>query len=86
MLKLGARGTIGGIAAELVFVGLSHMNLERLKAGQPIKCMLSEFGVDTPIPVHLVIFAGETEQSMQRDVAELIGPNTKVSIDPRFKD
>jgi hypothetical protein len=33
-----------------------------------------------------MIFAGESEQAMQREFHELIGPETEVHIDPRLKD
>lgn len=34
----------------------------------------------------VLIFYGKTEQDMMRDLAEFIGPETKVNIDPRLAD
>jgi len=84
MLKMAARGTKAGKPVHLVILGLSHMNLNRLKAGQPIPIDGSSLGL--PAGTEILIFAGETERSMQRELHQLIGPETKVSIDPRLRD
>lgn len=62
--------------------GLSYHNLERLKEGKPISVDGSQIG----LPFDVFIFAGETEQSMGRDLAEYIGPNTRVAIDKKMVD
>lgn len=83
MLKAGAVGTKGGRPVQIVVLGLSKVNIERLQAGQPI--MFS--GEDVRLPaVEFVIFAGDTEASMARQLEELIGPGTDVRIDPRTRD
>jgi hypothetical protein len=84
MLKMGGRATVDGKPVELMVIGLSHKNLERLKRGEPIKCRASDFGCTADIEI--MIFAGETEQSMAREMQELIGPQTRVTIDPRLRD
>ena len=84
MLKMGGRGTKNGKPVELMIIGLSHANLARLKKGQPISCSGAHFGLSGDIEV--MIFAGETEQSMARELEALIGPATNVSIDPRLRD
>lgn len=38
------------------------------------------------IPVNIMIFGGETEDSMMSNLDELIGPKTKVVIDQRLKN
>jgi hypothetical protein len=82
---LGGRGTgKDGKETEIMIIGLSHENLNRLKQGQPITCKASDFGCSGNIQI--IIFSGDTEQSMTRDVQELIGPETNVSIDPRLRD
>ena len=60
---------------DLIVLGLSRENIRRLKGGAPIDIDLSEMGLSG----HIVIFAGETEQSMAEELAELIGPETKMS-------
>jgi hypothetical protein len=83
---MGGRGQKekGGKEIEFMFIGLSYENLNRLKMGQPILCKASDFGCTGDIEI--MIFAGETEQSMAREMHELIGKNTNVSIDPRLRD
>jgi hypothetical protein len=46
----------------LVGIGLSRKNCERLLAGDPIKFNLREVGL--PLDIEVLVFAGETEQSM----------------------
>lgn len=37
------------------------------------------------MPIDVLIFSGETEAHMQTKLADNIGPNTKVHIDPKLK-
>jgi hypothetical protein len=68
---------------KLVILGLSHMNLQRLKQGKPIHFP----GEDVALAgVEVMIFSGKTEQSMARDLADLVGPGTQTKIDPRTTD
>jgi hypothetical protein len=73
-----------GRPVKLVVFGLSHANLGRLKDGAPIKFNGSTCGLGDDI--EFLIFAGESERTMQRDFIDLIGPETKVSISPKLKD
>jgi hypothetical protein len=84
MLKMGGRGDVNGKPVELMIIGLSHRNLEELRAGHPIKCRASDFGCTGNIEI--LIFSGPTEQSMAHELAEMIGPDTDVKIDPRLRD
>lgn len=84
MLKMGGRGSKDDKPVELLVIGLSHKNLEELKKGRPIICSGSDFGLSGDIEI--IIFSGETEQSMVREFAELIGETTHVEIDPRLRD
>lgn len=68
---------------ELLIFGLSRINLDRLKADQPIAFRGDTVGLPG---LEIMIFAGETEQSMARDLAEFVGPNTRVSISKRVTD
>lgn len=60
MLKLRLQTARG----PLVVLGLSHENLDRLKAGDPIHLDLSAFGINTS----MFIYSGETEESMATDL------------------
>ena len=83
MLKLSGGGEKDGKPVKIVMLGLSHVNLDRLKKGQPIKFD----GAEVSLPgVEMIIFAGKDERSMQRELADLIGPGTITNIDPRFRD
>lgn len=84
MLKMGGRGSKDGKPFHLMVIGLSHANLNRLKKGEPIKCAAADFGI--PGDIEIIIFSGRTEQEMAREFADIVGPNTKVSIDPRLRD
>jgi hypothetical protein len=84
MLKMGGRGDKNDKPVELMIIGLSHRNLDELRKGHPIKCSGSDFGLGGNIEV--IIFSGDTEQSMALEFAELVGPETQVSIDPRLRD
>ena len=78
MMRFGAQMPDG----RLVFgIGLSRENCRRLLDGKPIAFPLEEMGGKGEI----LIMGGETEQAMMRQLQEFIGPDTKVSIDPRFK-
>jgi hypothetical protein len=62
----------------LLLIGLSAENRRRLADGQPIDIRRDSHGMAIPTGLHIVIFAGETEASMQRDLSTLIGPTTVV--------
>ena len=63
-------------AGNLIGFGLSKANIEKLKKGKPISIDLSEMGFPGN---KAMIFYGETEEDMQRDLAEYIGTETKYS-------
>ena len=84
MLKMYANGEKDGKPIRLVIFGLSFKNLDKLREGMPIKFNGVTAGLSDDI--EFMIFSGATEQSMQREIAELIGPETKTHIDPRLKD
>lgn len=70
---------------DLLIIGLSKENRRRLDAGQPIDV----HGTAVPHALHIVIFAGETEESMQRELGDLIGRETVVerrAVDRRAVD
>ena len=67
---------------KMLVLGLSKLNIERLKAGKPIVVddLIDKVGME------IFIFAGDTEQSMAHDLEEFIGPDTRVKVDPRLTD
>src|SRR5215471_2495328 len=84
MLKLGGRGMRGDkTPVRLMVIGLSHENLRRLREKKPITFKGEE--VDIP-NVEVIIFSGETEQSMTRDLQKLITPETITNFSPRVTD
>jgi hypothetical protein len=85
MLKMFAKGQReDGKPVRLVVLGLSHKNLDELRKERPIKFNGSTVGLEDDIEI--LIFSGQTEQTIQRDFAQLIGPDTVVHIDPRLRD
>jgi hypothetical protein len=62
--------------------GLSERNLYRLRKGEPIRIDLAQMGSTGEV----LIFYGRTELDMAQDLAEFIGPETKVNIDPKLTD
>lgn len=83
MLKMVGDAVRGPRKIKLVVLGLSDQNIMRLEAGEPIAFAGEE--VDVP-GVEFLIFAGRTEATMARELADLIGPDTKVRMDPRTTD
>jgi hypothetical protein len=84
MLKMVAKGDRDGKAVRVVMLGLSHENLRRLTDGRPIKFNGST--VRLPDDIEFVIFAGNGERAMQREMIDLVGPETAVKIDSRLAD
>lgn len=78
MLKLVGEGPNGPV----LILGLSDGNIERLKAGQPIRFTLAGLGV--PWEGSIGIFHGKTEADMAKMMRDhgLIGPETRIHEDP----
>lgn len=83
MLKMYADGEKDGKPVKIVVFGLSHKNLEKLREGKPIVVKGTDVGLED---VQIMIFAGKDEQTMQREFAQFIGPDTEVHIDPRLRE
>jgi len=66
-------------------LGISRENVNRLIEGKPIRVNLAELREGLNINGGIMIFFAETERDLQQTVAEFIGPETKVNIDPRLK-
>jgi hypothetical protein len=59
----------------IVLLGLSKENLERLKEGKPIHINGSELGIANDI----LIMYGETEAHIYKELQPMIGENTRVA-------
>lgn len=62
----------------LLVLGLSAENRQRLADGKPINLSRESHGMAVPPKLQIVIFAGETEESMRKQMASMIGPATVV--------
>lgn len=78
MVKFAARRADGGM---ILGFGIAAGNVERLKEGRPILIRLAD--LDIPFDVtsrasEIVIFYGETEEALEAELDQFIGPETKV--------
>lgn len=64
---------VKAIKGNMLILGLSHENLDRLKADQPIKFNLKELNMGD---VEVMIFAAKDESTMINLMYDGIGPNT----------
>lgn len=62
----------------LLVLGLSQANRDRMAQGQPIRLSRETHGVAIPAGLKVIIFAGDTEESMKEELGTLIGPTTVV--------
>jgi hypothetical protein len=69
VIKAAARMRDENGEGRLVILGLSAANTQRLLAGQPIRVDLSEL-IKTEPHVVVLLVGGETEQSIQSDLAQ----------------
>jgi len=74
---------------EVLILGLTRKNIERIQQGQPLRVseMTNAPQGTMPHPKYeIAIITGETELEMKRMFEEygLIGPETKVTVDPRL--
>lgn len=74
MLKIRAKENV-------IVLGLSEMNIKRLREGKPIKFNLKELGMSD---IDILIFTGRDEHTMAEEFKQFIGPETKVYIDPKL--
>jgi hypothetical protein len=84
MVKFTAAGRTPGVV--VVGLGLSHLNIQKLLAGQPIHVRLQDLNL--PYPVEIMILAGENENRIADDLEkagfEMPDPD-KIHIDPALK-
>lgn len=66
---------------DVLVIGLSKENRKRLDDGQPIDISTYTHGDGVPKELHLLIFAGLDEDSMQEELRSLMGKDTVVQRD-----
>jgi len=59
-------------AGDMTILGLSKINLRKLKEGKPIY-------INHPVFGRIFIFYGDTEIKMKKSLESFIGPDTKVT-------
>jgi hypothetical protein len=74
MIKLAAVGRNG---QPVVVLGLSHENLARLLADEPIKVHMED--LDLP-PMTVILFAGKDEDEMVEQMRPLISERTEFRL------
>ena len=72
--------------AEFILLGLSRENIDRLLNGKPIRLRRETHGEGVPEGWTIGIMFGETEMEMKRALedAGVLGPETKIKVDPRL--
>jgi hypothetical protein len=69
---------------KLLVVGLSFVNLDKFRA-EPLDSFIRIDGKEIGLGLDVMIFSGKTEAELGHALSGLIGPETKVHIDPKLK-
>jgi hypothetical protein len=80
-----ARGENKG-GKEILLMGLSRENINRLTKGEPIALRRETHGEGVPEGWEIFIYFGETELAMKAELQKIgaINKDTKVTVDPRL--
>jgi hypothetical protein len=80
-----ARGTTEQ-GRQLFIIGLSRLNMKRLKAGYPIRVRKETHGEGVPEGWEIMIMSGDTEieMALQLERSGRIDSKTKIKTDPRL--
>lgn len=81
MIKATATGKNG---RKYLVIGLSHRNLDRLRA-DGLKGFIKIEGKEMDLPIDILITAAETEAVITHALGDLIGPDTKVHMSEKLK-
>ena len=68
---------------EMIVLGLNKENIKRLQKGQPIMFNLAELGIEG---MNMLIFTGDTEESMAKDLMDITGQNQWPNFGPKVKN
>lgn len=78
-----------GKGREVLFLGLSKKNIERMQAGDPVLVAERSNAPAGSLPpgLEILIFTGETELEMLEQCKKrgLVNSDTKLDIDPRLQ-
>ncbi len=87
MLIARATGKKGKKQTTICVLGLTTGNLNQMMAGRPIHVKGDSHPGALPDGWELMIFHGQTEEDMRQMFEQhgLIGPDTKLNIDPRLE-
>lgn len=87
MLIASASSQKGKKKITICVLGLTTANLNKMLAGLPVHVKGDTHPGALPDGWELMIFHGETEESMRQmfEKHKLIGPDTKLNIDPRME-
>ncbi len=67
----------------LIGLGLEAENIRRMQTGKPVYVRLRDLGFTGATGrVEIVIFTGDTAETMRRDLADFIGPETVIIEEP----
>lgn len=72
MIKVSGLTTAG---RKMILLGLEEMNIERMRAGDPIHIHADALG----FPGEIIIIVGKDAAALQETLAPLVGPNTVVN-------
>lgn len=81
MIKATGKGEDGRTK---LWIGLSFRNLDKFRT-EPLDTYIVIDGAALGLPVDITLFSAETEGDLGRFLADRIGPDTRVYVDPRFK-
>lgn len=83
-----ARATSDDGKTEVLLLGLSRVNVERLMQGKPIRIAQETHGEGIPEGWKILILFGETENDMREELraAGVIDAQTKETTDPRLNN
>jgi len=77
MMRFAGEGPDG---RKIIGLGITSANVARMAQGFPIEISLEDFGLSEKID--FVIFYGKDMETLQKQFAPLVGPDTKVHHDP----
>lgn len=77
MLRFAGKNSSG---RKVIGLGITAANVAEMAKGRPIRVRTEDFELDEAIDI--TIFYGPTLEALQKQFAPLVGPNTKVTIDP----
>ena len=80
MIKAMAEGN----GRTILVLGLSYGNLKKFH-DEPGETMIRIDGKELGLPIDVLIFSGENDAALGHFMAQFIGPETKLHIDPRLK-